>query len=242
MSHQSGIEVSQSLLDLFSEAFETENIRSIKVSIADEKLVESGRKNVHTDWETDYNEAVVPFLKPKEPCYLFVRVSDSKSIQSKTKNTWILISYVPDDSPVRSKMLYASTRMIIKTAFGTSSLRKEIFATTPADVNLDGYQKSLLSENAPPPFTAAEIEKNEIKKIENTCIINTGVKKTFASSIQLPIDPEVKVALEELKAHTINYAQLSISISEEIIRLERKEVDMNVDHLQEAIPKNSPSY
>lgn len=40
---------------------------------------------------------------------------------------WILISWSPDDSPVRQKMLYASTKATLKKEFGTAQIVDEIF-------------------------------------------------------------------------------------------------------------------
>lgn len=44
---------------------------------------------------------------------------------------WILISWSPDDSPIRQKMLYASTKATLKQEFGSGQIEEEIHATVP---------------------------------------------------------------------------------------------------------------
>lgn len=51
-----------------------------------------------------------------------------------TKNAmgyeWLLITWSPDDSPVRQKMLYASTKATLKKEFGGGQISEEVFATS----------------------------------------------------------------------------------------------------------------
>lgn len=42
---------------------------------------------------------------------------------------WVLISWSPDDSPVREKMLYASTKATLRKEFGAAQIKDEIFGT-----------------------------------------------------------------------------------------------------------------
>ena len=64
----------------------------------------------------------------------------------------MFISYSPDYAHVREKMLFASTRATLKTAFGTDYIKEELFGTVPDDVSLSGYDKHLASEAAPAPL------------------------------------------------------------------------------------------
>jgi twinfilin-like protein len=43
---------------------------------------------------------------------------------------WLLFFWSPDHSPVREKMLYASTKATLKKEFGASQIKEEVFATT----------------------------------------------------------------------------------------------------------------
>lgn len=42
---------------------------------------------------------------------------------------WMLISWSPDDAPVRQKMLYASTKATLKQEFGSGQIKEELHGT-----------------------------------------------------------------------------------------------------------------
>lgn len=42
---------------------------------------------------------------------------------------WMLISWSPDDAPVRHKMLYASTKATLKQEFGSGQIKEELHGT-----------------------------------------------------------------------------------------------------------------
>ena len=46
---------------------------------------------------------------------------------------WLMITWSPDDSPVRQKMLYASTKATLKKEFGGAQIKDEVFATVKVD-------------------------------------------------------------------------------------------------------------
>jgi hypothetical protein len=52
-----------------------------------------------------------------------------------SKNTsgyeWLLFSWSPDNSAVRQKMLYASTKATLKQEFGSGQIKEELHATIP---------------------------------------------------------------------------------------------------------------
>ncbi|GCC40401.1 hypothetical protein chiPu_0024337, partial [Chiloscyllium punctatum] len=113
-------------------------------------------------WDSDYDELLLPLLKPNVPCYILYRL-DSRNAQG---FQWIFISWIPESSAVRQKMLYAATRATLKNEFGGGHLKDEISATQREDITLSGYQKHLASESAPAPLTAAEQELQQLKITE----------------------------------------------------------------------------
>lgn len=112
--------------------------------------------------EEDYDGAVLPLLEDEVPCYILYRLDE----KNHTGYLFVLISWSPDFSHVRAKMLYAATRATLKTEFGVVHIRDEIFGTVPDDVCLEGYTKHKEAEAAPPPLTDHEIEKAEIRAAE----------------------------------------------------------------------------
>lgn len=50
--------------------------------------------------------------------------------KNETGYDWLLISWSPDEAPIRQKMLYASTKATLKQEFGNSSITEELHGTT----------------------------------------------------------------------------------------------------------------
>ncbi|XP_038004858.1 LOW QUALITY PROTEIN: twinfilin-2 [Motacilla alba alba] len=170
MTHQTGIHATTELRDFFAKA-RNGSVRLIKVVIEDEQLVLGAHKELSRRWDTDYDTLVLPLLDEQQPCYVLYRL-DSQNAQG---YEWLFISWSPDSSPVRLKMLYAATRATVKKEFGGGHIKDEMFGTVKEDVSLSGYQKHVSSCSAPAPLTAAEqelqqIRINEVEMAQGTCL------------------------------------------------------------------------
>ncbi|XP_030812505.1 twinfilin-2 isoform X2 [Camarhynchus parvulus] len=158
MTHQTGIHATTELRDFFAKA-RNGSVRLIKVIIEDEQLVLGAHKELSRRWDADYDTLVLPLLDEQQPCYVLYRL-DSQNAQG---YEWLFISWSPDSSPVRLKMLYAATRATVKKEFGGGHIKDEMFGTVKEDVSLSGYQKHVSSCSAPAPLTAAEQELQQIR-------------------------------------------------------------------------------
>ncbi|KAJ7400303.1 Twinfilin-1 [Pitangus sulphuratus] len=158
MSHQTGIQASGSVKDIFVGA-RNGQYRLLKIVIDNEQLVVGSSRRPVGSWEKDYDCFVLPLLEDKQPCYILYRL-DSQNAQG---YEWIFIAWSPDHSPVRQKMLYAATRATLKKEFGGGHIKDEVFGTVQDDVSLSGYKKYLISQSSPAPLTAAEEELRQIK-------------------------------------------------------------------------------
>jgi twinfilin-like protein len=49
--------------------------------------------------------------------------------KANTNYEWLLVSWSPENSPIRQKMLYASTKATLKQEFGGGQIKEEIFGT-----------------------------------------------------------------------------------------------------------------
>ncbi|XP_077932030.1 twinfilin-1 isoform X3 [Halichoerus grypus] len=162
MSHQTGIQASEDVKDIFARA-RNGKYRLLKISIENEKLVIGSCSQPSDSWDKDYDSFVLPLLEDKQPCYILFRL-DSQNAQG---YEWIFIAWSPDHSHVRQKMLYAATRATLKKEFGGGHIKDEVFGTVKEDVSLHGYKKYLVSQSSPAPLTAAEEELRQIKINEN---------------------------------------------------------------------------
>lgn len=44
---------------------------------------------------------------------------------------WLFITWIPEDAPVREKMIYASTKATLKSQFGSGQIKEDILGTVP---------------------------------------------------------------------------------------------------------------
>uniref|UniRef100_A0A3P8X2K4 Twinfilin n=1 Tax=Cynoglossus semilaevis TaxID=244447 RepID=A0A3P8X2K4_CYNSE len=171
-------------------------------------------------WDQDYDRFLLPLLDDQEPCYILYRL-DSQNAQG---YEWIFISWSPDQSPVKQKMLYAATRATLKKEFGGGHVKYEMFGTAEEDVCLLGYQHHVTSCSGPAPLTLAEQELQRIKITE--------VRGSWESA---------KRALQQLAQRHVNYVQLRLDVEKEIIELVHSNPTEIVD-LPRRVPKDTPRY
>ncbi|CAH1783027.1 unnamed protein product [Owenia fusiformis] len=219
MSHQSGIVASQELRDFLAGAKDG-SVRVIKIAIKDEKL------------ELDHHDG-----PEKQPCYIFYRL-DSKNDQG---YQWVYLLWSPDNSHVRQKMLYASTRSTLKSEFGGGQIKEEIYGTVLSDVNFNGFKRHLLHQDAPAPLTAAEEELAEIKSLEVKAEISVDTKHQTMSGVHFPVSSDAQQRLLELKDGQLNYVQLSLDLKKETIELESID-DTTVATLPSRVPTDHARY
>eukprot|EP00041_Stephanoeca_diplocostata_P006349 m.80815 g.80815 ORF g.80815 m.80815 type:complete len:355 (+) comp16317_c0_seq1:83-1147(+) len=218
MSHQSGIQGTDELQALLSTSAASADTRMIQVLILDETLQAGKVEATQGDEREDYDRCVLSVLEEKECCFILYR------LDSKNSNgfDWLFISYNPDWAHIRDKMIYASTRATLKTLFGTTYIKTEIFGTVPDDVSLDGYDKHLVSEAAPAPLSMEEHEKAEVKALEVGVNIGASTKKALvATGVSFPVSEDAMAALEKFKSGSITYVQMSLDGDAEVINLEQ---------------------
>lgn len=58
---------------------------------------------------------------------IYIYRLDSKD---NTGYNWLLFTWSPELSPVRQKMLYASTKATLKMEFGAAQIKEEVFVTS----------------------------------------------------------------------------------------------------------------
>ncbi|XP_062977203.1 twinfilin-2 isoform X1 [Elgaria multicarinata webbii] len=229
------------LKDFFAKA-RNGSIRLIKIVIEDEQLVLGAYKELSRRWDKDYDSFVLPLLDELQPCYILYRL-DTQNAQG---YEWLFISWSPDNSPVRLKMLYAATRATVKKEFGGGHVKDELFGTVKEDISLSGYQKHVSSSSAPAPLTAAERELQQIRINEGkTAQVKTEIsvesKHQTLQGLAFPLQPEAQQAIQLLKQKKINYIQLKLDLERETIDLVHTNATEIAD-LPKRIPQDSARY
>ncbi|KAM3878511.1 twinfilin-2 [Diretmus argenteus] len=225
-------------------------LRLIQVLIQDEQLVLGAFRELEKSWDQDYDHFLLPLLDDQEPCYILYRL-DSQNAQG---YEWIFISWSPDQSPVRQKMLYAATRATVKKEFGGGHVKDEMFGTVEEDICLLGYQRHVSSCSGPAPLTVAEQELQRIKITEwrYLCVcaccplqvkteISVESKHQTLQGLAFPLQDTAKRALEQLAQKRINYIQLRLDVEKETIELVHSN-PTETRELPRRVPKDTPRY
>uniref|UniRef100_A0A673HV96 Twinfilin-2-like n=1 Tax=Sinocyclocheilus rhinocerous TaxID=307959 RepID=A0A673HV96_9TELE len=211
--------------------------RLIQVLIRDEQLVLGAYREPRQSWDKDYDHFLLPLLDPHEPCYILYRL-DTKNAQG---YEWLFISWSPDQSPVRQKMLYAATRATVKKEFGGGHVKDDMFGTVEEDVCLQGYLRHVTSCSAPAPLTAAEQELQRIKITEVKTESTVDPKHQTLQGLAFPLQAEAKRALQQLAERRINYIQLKLDTEKETIELVHTS-PTEIRDLPCRIPLDTPRY
>ncbi|XP_058229713.1 twinfilin-2b isoform X1 [Hemibagrus wyckioides] len=224
-------------------------VRVIKIVIRSEQLVLGSYREPSQSWDQDYDPCVLPLLDSSEPCYILFRLDT----QNQQGYEWLFLSWSPDQSPVRLKMVYAATRATLKKEFGGSHIKDELFGTTQEDVCFQGYLRHMSSSSSPGPLTAAEQELHQIKATEEErrrvtapagrgkTQISVESKPLNLQGLAFPLQEEAKRALQLLKQRRINYIQLRLDTERETIELVHTN-PTEIRELPSRIPADAPRY
>ncbi|KAI8373716.1 hypothetical protein BD560DRAFT_434076 [Blakeslea trispora] len=243
MSHQSGIQVSEELSQVFTQAVSKGDIRILRASIEKESLVPNGSSPVESDFETDYKKLINNYLDDTTPAYIFVRL-DERGTANEYK--WLFLCYVPDGAKVRDKMLYASTRATLTKELGDYRFVDNIYGTEKSEFTWEGYKKHLAHKAAEAPLTRREQELAEIKAAEAKAVSDyqgTTTRKSYAPGVAFPLTERSIEALQQLtktkEERTSNF--VSLFLDNEKIDLD-KESKIAVDELAKAIKQDAPRF
>ncbi|GFS86441.1 twinfilin-2 [Trichonephila clavipes] len=184
----------------------------------------------------NYDKLVLPLLEHQQPCYVFYRLD----CQNEAGYEWLFISWSPDNSAVRQKMLYASTKATLKKEFGGGQIKDELFGTQREDISLKGYKKHVESEKSPQPLSSSEVILQQIRKDEAAGGIDA--KHQTMQGVCFPVSDDLINALCDLKDRRITYVQMSIDMDKEEINMEeRLNIDV-VNSLADRVPSDHARY
>ena len=108
------------------------------------------------------------------------------------------------------------------------------------DISLRGYQKHVISAQAPGPMSREELEREEVRAQANV-EIGVDTKHQAVSGLAFPMTSACKEAIKNYKNEKTNYIQMSINISKEIIDVtDTKSCD--IQSLPSRVPEDVPRY
>ncbi|CAI4490554.1 BBL_G0020630.mRNA.1.CDS.1 [Saccharomyces cerevisiae] len=232
MSTQSGIVAEQALLHSLNENLSADGIVIIIAKISPDST------SVHqTQVARSFEELVQLASQEREPLYIFYKPEGL--------DKYFFVSFIPDGSPVRSRMLYASTKNTLARQVGSNSLSTEQPLITDAQdlVDLKNFD-SARPAGQNKPLTHDEEMQIEINKQQALLRKNTSVKlvsQDSASPLSLTFRVNSEKPINEiLDSEGKNLIIFQIDPSNETIQIVQSDTCPSVDELYIDLP--GPSY
>ncbi|KFH45355.1 Twinfilin-like protein [Hapsidospora chrysogenum ATCC 11550] len=189
---QSGISASQELQAQFTSLLETPSTFGLLVTIDKESLVPSATLPSTGSSFSDNLSSLQSHLKPDAALYAILRRFDDAP-------QFLAVSYVPDEAPVRQKMLFASTRLTLVRELGTEHFRETIFATTADELSAAGFRKHDAHTKLEAPLTEEEQTLGEVRRAEQEAGAGTGTREIHLSkNLNMPVEADAIAALKEI--------------------------------------------
>lgn len=182
--------------------------------------------------------------------------SDQTSSDEAAKDQWLFVSWTPETSSVREKMIYASTKSTAKQEFGSGSIFADYFVASPEDLSLDAVTKWIERKQH---IRDGHIDMNELSlseqelqqvKLDEAALcadllaasINSKDKLNQRSlpNIEMPIADEAINALYDFKQGKSAYVQFSIDPKSETILMEKNEPASGFDLSKKSIASLTP--
>lgn len=249
MSHSTGILPDDKLNQFIKKVKSSAKCRVMKISISGERLVLEEHKEPSGKWEADYSRYVTALVIDRQPCYLLFRM-DSRN-ETTNIYDWSLIVWSPEGSPVREKMLFASTKASLKKEFGSANIVLDYFASTVEEISLPTFKlfmerkrKEENGEHDEELLTMQEQELRIIKQEEATLSSQNSKPTKTLPGVVFPLTDECISAIQDMKEGLVSYLQLSIDVKSEMIQLEKRELhkDFELKDLPTKASTTSPRY
>jgi len=231
MTHTSGLRVVDELEKEFANARTQGGVRYLRVLIKGESIVPDSHHQLSSSMESDWR-SMNSLLEPKKPCYILFRLDTTNA----TGHEWILISYIPEGSPVYDRMMYASSRDPLKKQLGLCYFSDVLHGSEKDDLTWEAYQIHREKLSAPSPYTAAEVQY----KNETTAEVDHGTAREYVHSVKFPLSDAAKRALKDFSSSK-NLVQLCVDATRETIELV-KHKSCEVEGLVNELDKNEPRF
>lgn len=148
------------------------------------------------------------WFQSRKPCFVLYSL-DSRSIpvpdahggwskgSSIGEAGWLMLLFIPDDSSVRSKMLYASSKATLSKELGDWIFVDYIYGTVKDEFNIDGYRKHREHHNSDLPLTAVERTLADAK-ITEECTRRNNLGRVYngnSGTVAFPVSDEAITVL-----------------------------------------------
>lgn len=167
------------------------------------KAVGAKTASLANDW------AEIPRVAEREggPCYVVVRTGSDKE--------WCVITFVPETTKVKDKMVYASTKATLQRHLGFQFFNEEKHANTISELSYEFYTGS-----NQPVYSLSHAEEARIVAIteedreRKERIDSLGGKKRLSCgyhAVQIPLSDSARSNLSQFSSGAANFVELRIN-------------------------------
>jgi hypothetical protein len=200
------LKVSDEVKEAVSGAAEA-SVRAVKISVDKETLVVAGTVPETESLEADFNK-IQELLEDDKPCLVVARLKGSEHHQ---ETDWALISYGPDNAPVKLRMMNANSMKPIKEALSLSFLEYQI--TMKDEVTLAGFTEAthVMSEQERRDVMSreerqiADVKKEQLKEqaaapkmLAGLVALKVKVQESFEEAMKAFMESENKAVVATL--------------------------------------------
>ncbi|KAI9737158.1 MAG: Twinfilin-1 [Cirrosporium novae-zelandiae] len=234
---QSGISASQELLSAFNTLVSSPSQFGLLATITSETLKPvTALPNTSSDFYSSLS-SLQEHLDPKVPLYIILRK------RPEGQGAFIAITYIPDNAPVRSKTLFASTRLTLVRELGSEHFAETVFVTESNELTPEGWKRHESHVAGAAPLTEEERIMQGVKEKEGEEIQGTGARRNHVVGMKMKVEDSVGKALSELGGDSgDNLVQLKIDVPTETIALASTSSIQSASDLATTISSTEPRY
>eukprot|EP01096_Ripella_sp_DP13-Kostka_P015583 TRINITY_DN7382_c0_g1_i1.p1 TRINITY_DN7382_c0_g1~~TRINITY_DN7382_c0_g1_i1.p1 ORF type:complete len:370 (-),score=160.11 TRINITY_DN7382_c0_g1_i1:124-1233(-) len=205
MSCSSAIPASDELVRSFANGNSAHRFLLVKIEneVLVLKAVGAKTASLANDW------AEIPRVAEREggPCYVVVRTGSEKE--------WCNITFVPESTKVKDKMVYASTKATLQRHLGFQFFSEEKHANTISELTYEFYTGSNL-----PVYSLSKGEESRIIALKDEDrereerVQQLGGKKRLSCgyhAVQIPLTDSARSSLSQFSSGAANFVELKIN-------------------------------
>lgn len=234
MTTASGISVSSELEAAFGKAREQGNVRFLEVDIVDESLQCVGQQNVQGTLEQDWSSKVIESFRPKEPRIFLVRSDEKNELGWQ----WVFVSYVPDGSAVRKRMLFASSRDTCKKQLGSSYFSSDVSGSSADELQWDQFFERLKAAKTP---SKIDVLSETERALQREAVAEVDMGGSNAHAVRFPTAAEATQAIAAFKDGQNNLVCFKLNVAEEKIELNHA-ASVEIAALEEQFNDTEPRF
>jgi len=230
--HRSGIKVDDDLKKEFAAVQQDHKVLYLEVGINGESFKKRAVVNGAADSKSW--DIMAKALKAQTPTYLVTRAGGG--------NKWLLIFYVPEDSVVREKMVYASSVSALKEGLGSNLFSQTDYSISHVkECTAEGFASAMKVFSKEEIMTSNESAKQDAK--DQSSKEASEAKQQAMADIPLSVADDAMKELHKFKDGKIDLVVLHIDSKTEVLHHKASAQKITLDDLgKNHLPEKEPRY